>query len=96
MGSLFPAKNRPSRADLLDPAGALARLGGTYGSRFRLLPYRTVGVDRGLLLAVRVDRLLINKTDCGPRLVALSPTAVSDGGGYQALIGAWNRKDEVQ
>jgi stage II sporulation protein GA (sporulation sigma-E factor processing peptidase) len=46
-----------------------------------------------MLLAVRVDGLQIGGQNCHTRLVALSPTPVSDGGGYQALIGAWNRKD---
>lgn len=54
--------------------------------RFRLLPYRSVGVDQGLLLAVRADSVRVNGQDLGPRLVALSPTPVSDSGNYQALI----------
>lgn len=87
-GPLFPAERRPGPADLRDPAAALTRLGtGTWRGRFRLLPYRSVGVDRGLLLAVRADGLEVNGQGRGPVLVALSPTPVSDGGGYQALIG---------
>ena len=58
------------------------------GRRWRLLPYRAVGVDHGLLLAVRVDRAMVGGEDYGPILVALSPTPLSDGGGYHALIGA--------
>lgn len=88
-GPLFPREHCPGPADLTDPAAALARLGtGEWRGRFRLLPYRSVGVDRGLLLAVRVDALELNGQGRGPVLVALSPTPVSDGGGYQALIGA--------
>ena len=56
--------------------------------RFRLLPYRSVGVDRGLLLAVRVDQVQVGEEERGPMLAALSPTPVSDGGGYRALLGA--------
>ncbi len=94
VAALFPRENRPGPADLRDPAAALTRLGrGVWRSRFRLLPYRSVGVDRGLLLAVRVDSLELNGQGRGPVLVALSPTPVSDGGGYQALIGA---VDEMQ
>lgn len=86
--ALFPREHRPGPADLRDPAAALARLGtGEWRSRFRLLPYRSVGVERGLLLAVRVDSLELDGQGRGPVLVALSPTPVSDGGGYQALIG---------
>lgn len=85
---LFPQDRRPTAADLRDPAGALERLGtGGWRGRFRLLPYRSVGVDRGLLLAVRADSLELDGRARGPVLVALSPTPVSDGGGYRALIG---------
>ena len=84
---LFPEERRPGPADLRDPTSGLERL-GTGKIRFRLLPYRSVGVERGLLLAVRVDSLELDGQGRGPVLVALSPTPVSDGGGYQALIGA--------
>lgn len=83
---LFAAYQRPSVQELRDPAGALERLTGA-GGRFRLLPYRAVGVDRGLLLAVRVDRAVVDGEDWGAMVVALSPTPVSDGGGYGALLG---------
>lgn len=51
----------------------------------RLLPYRAVGTASALLVAVPC-RLWIGKQvkNC---LVALSPTPVSDGGAYEALIG---------
>lgn len=88
-GPLFPKEHRPGPEDLTDPAAAMTRLGtGEWRGRFRLLPYRSVGVERGLLLAVRLDGLELNGQGRGPALVALSPTPVSDGGGYQALIGA--------
>ena len=85
---LLPPGIRPSPADLRDPAGALERLKDPWRRRFRLLPYRSVGVDRGLLLAVRVDQVQVGEEDRGPMLAALSPTPVSDGGGYRALLGA--------
>ena len=44
-------------------------------------------MDRGLLLAVRVDRAVVDGEDRGAMVVALSPTPVSDGGGYGALLG---------
>jgi len=40
-----------------------------------------------LLLAVRPDRVIVGGEDRGNMLVALSPTPVSDGGRYRALIG---------
>lgn len=92
-GALFPREHRPGLEDLRDPAAAMARLGtGEWRARFRLLPYRSVGVDRGLLLAVRADALELDGQGRGPMLVALSPTPVSDGGGYQALIGAMDER----
>lgn len=54
--------------------------------RFRLLPYRAVGVEGGLLLAVKADGVRVDGKELGQRLVALSPTPVSDGGGFDALI----------
>lgn len=54
---------------------------------YRLLPYRAVGVECGMLLAVKADCVTVGKQEYGSILVALSPTPVSDGGGYQALIG---------
>ena len=90
---LFPREHRPEPTDLRDPTAALTRLGtGAWRSRFRLLPYRSVGVDRGLLLAVRADGLELEGRARGPVLVALSPTPVSDGGGYQALIGPMDER----
>lgn len=83
---LFPPEQRPDGASLRDPAGALEGLTAA-GGRFRLLPYRSVGVERGLLLAVRVDRAVVDGEDRGAMVVALSPNPVSDGGGYAALLG---------
>lgn len=83
---LFPAEQCPDQMALRDPAGALEHLTAA-GGRFRLLPYRSVGVDRGLLLAVRVDRAVVDGRDRGSMMVALSPNPVSDGGGYGALLG---------
>ncbi len=87
--TLFPPGEEPTLTDLRDPVGAMERLslGGTRG-RYRLLPYQAVGVDCGMLLALRLDGAKIGETDYGQILVALSPNRLSDGGGYSALIGA--------
>lgn len=85
---LLPSQVRPSPEELADPAGVLERLEDPWRRRFCLLPYRSVGVERGLLLAVRLDKVQVGGTDRGPMLAALSPTPVSDGGSYRALIGA--------
>lgn len=86
--TLLPPGVRPEAAELRDPAGVLERLEDPWRRRFCLLPYRCVGVDRGLLLCLRLDRVQVGEEDRGPMLAALSPTPVSDGGGYRVLIGA--------
>ena len=72
-----------SRLETEGAAGCLERLGGG----FRLLPYQAVGVRSGLLLCFRADRAALDGRELGPVTVALSPTPVSDGGGYAALWG---------
>ncbi len=84
---LFLPGNCPGTEELSDPIKALERRKAD-GNRWRLLPYRAVGVPWALLLAVRVDKARVGEEDYGSILVALSPTPVSDGGGYSALIGA--------
>lgn len=84
VAGLFPAGEAPTAAELTDPISALEH---RRGRRWRLLPYRAVGVSHGLLLAVRVDRAQVGEERLEGLLVALSPTSVSDGGGYNALMG---------
>ena len=72
-----------------DAAALMDRLHGLRPElRTALLPYRAVGTDGGLLLGLYADRILENGKPVPARLVALSPTPVSDGGGYEALIPA--------
>lgn len=78
----------PAGLDPSDPVGTVERWQDrAFGRRLSLLPYRAVGVSQGLLLAVRTDLLQTQGREIRDLLVALSPTAVSDGGAYQALIG---------
>ena len=51
----------------------------------RLIPYRAVGIHRGLLLAIPC-KITVEK-ETRRALVALSPTPLSDGGAYDALTG---------
>lgn len=70
----------------LQPADVMASLSGTaYSSYFRLLPYSAVGVKDGILLAMRTD-IKIDGKPSPKTLLALSPTPVSDGGVYSALM----------
>lgn len=86
---LIPCGSELSEASFQDPVATMERLSGAeHGRRFRLLPYQAVGVECGMLLALRLDRAQVGEKDYGGILVALSPNRVSDGGGYNALIGA--------
>ncbi|MEG1240654.1 MAG: sigma-E processing peptidase SpoIIGA [Oscillospiraceae bacterium] len=73
------------KLDLSDPVGTLSAL--HHPKRFCLLPYQAIGVSCGMLLCVWADSGKIGEKSCEHLLVGLSPTPVSDGGGYQALIG---------
>lgn len=77
----------PMALPLDRPVEALSILGSAGVRGWRLLPYRAVGVERGMLLAVKADSVTVGTENFGRLLVALSPTPVSDGGAYQALIG---------
>ncbi len=52
----------------------------------RLIPYRAVGLSCGLLLAIPCRIQIARHSHTG--LVAFCPTPLSDGGAYDALIGA--------
>lgn len=76
-----------SREMFLNPSATMEKLAEKYPDcRFRLLPYRAVGTECALLLAVPCE-VKIGKRKTTDALVAISPTTVSDGGGYEALIG---------
>lgn len=88
LAPLFPPGQAPDVQALRDPVKTMERLSAQgWQGRCRLLPYQSVGVECGLLLALRLDGAKIGTEDYGKLLVALSPTRLSDGGGYSALIG---------
>lgn len=70
------------RKDLLDPAQMLAK--GTLPG-LRLIPYRSVGKSRGMLLGIRIRDAWINGRP-GSVLVAFSPEELGHGA-FQALMG---------
>ena len=77
----------PAWADPADPIGSVERC-HTAGSRqARLVHYRAVGVTCGMLLALRALSVAADGKPLGRLLVALSPTLLDGGGGYQALLG---------
>ena len=77
----------PGWADASRPVQSLERCHAAGSRQARLVPYRAVGVECGLLLALRAQGVKADGKDLGPLLIALSPTAVGDGGTYHALIG---------
>ena len=77
----------PQQADPSHPVESIRQLHTAGVKGCRLLPFRAVGTEMGLLLAVRADSVSADGRPLGPLLVALSPGPVSDGGGYQGLIG---------
>lgn len=83
---LLPEVPGLDRQKLSHPVELMGELEET-GLRFQLLPYRAVGVECGLLLALRMDRAEYGDKTHRNCLAALSPTPLSDGGGYCALIG---------
>ena len=52
----------------------------------RLIPYRAVGQPNGMLLALRMDTVTIDKKNAGT-LVAFAPQQIGKQEGYQALTG---------
>lgn len=77
-------ENAPGKASALFEAMAAI----DEGRMFRLVPYRAVGVESGMLLAFRPDSVEIGGKKSRGALIALSPGAISDGGGYSAVCGA--------
>jgi stage II sporulation protein GA (sporulation sigma-E factor processing peptidase) len=73
--------------ELQFPAAALERLEREHPAlRPRLIPYKALGRDQGMLLALRPEQVTV----AGKRetlLLGCAPNPVSDGGGYQALLG---------
>ncbi|MBE6956933.1 MAG: sigma-E processing peptidase SpoIIGA [Ruminococcaceae bacterium] len=71
-----------------DPVQALTVLNtGVWKGRWGLIPYRAVGVECGMLLTLRPDRVIVDGRDCGQVCLALSPTPVSPDGGWRGLVG---------
>lgn len=72
-----------SPKQLADPVGTLAS-GAVPG--LRLIPYRAVGSPSGLLLAAKLERVIINGEPAG-RIVAFAPQQIGSKEKFQALTG---------
>lgn len=88
--SLFSPEINRILSDLYktNPVDTMEKLSKVGVSRFSLIPYSAVGIQCGMLLAFRPDKVTVNGKLRPGMLVALSPNNVSDGGAYSALIGA--------
>ena len=76
---LFPKGIDPTEEELRRPAQTLERLSAQWdGTRLRLLTYRAVGVDHGLLLAVRADKIEVEGKPFPGKLVALMPGVLEE------------------
>ena len=85
---LLPSSWNLSKELLEKPVEAVTHIiANTSTAKVRLLPYRAVGISCGMLLAVRLEEITIDKKIYRNHLVALSPNEVSDGGTYCALVG---------
>lgn len=67
--------------------GAIEAFEELGSARYRLIPYQTVGSDCSFLLAFKPDSVNLAGKEIRGALVAMSPTPVSDGSGYNALAG---------
>ena len=54
--------------------------------RLRLIPYAALGVEAGLLLALRPDSIRINQKSAEAALVAFAPNTLCPDGEYQAVV----------
>lgn len=78
----------------VSPEEKIARLHQAgVGCGFSLLPFRSVGIASGLLLAVRSDYVQVGKATYRKAWVALTPNSVSEGGAYRALWGGVKKGD---
>lgn len=76
---LFPKGRGPTGEELHRPPQTLERLSEEWdGTRLRLLTYRSVGVENGLLLAVRADKIEVNGKSFPGKLVALMPGVLEE------------------
>ena len=67
--------------------GCAEKLGEISSARFHLVPYRAVGIACAMLLTFQASDVYVDHKQYKRLTVALSPTPVSDGGGYTALWG---------
>lgn len=74
--------------DLRDPAAALPGLAARQPDvHARLIPFSAVGTEKGLLLGVRCQELLVGSQRSAGCILAFTPGDVSEDGSYHGLTG---------
>ena len=92
LDSLWNAETNRILSQPLSPEEKLTRLYQSGDTAFSLLPFRSVGRENGLLLAVRSDYIQIGRRICPKTLVALYPNSIG-GAAYHGLWGGKGRAD---
>lgn len=90
--SLWDSETYHILAQPLTPEEKLTRLYQRGDTTFSLLPFRSVGRENGLLLAVRSDYIKIGRRICPKTLIALYPGSIG-GTAYHGLWGGKGRED---
>ena len=83
---IMDLQTRQILSEALPPEETMANLYQIGDTAFSLLPFHSVGTERGLLLAVRSDYIQIGRHVCPKTLIALYPGSIG-GTAYQALWG---------
>lgn len=78
---------RLCRQEFVQPAKLMQRLSRQYPKlRFRLIPFHAVGIESGMLLAVRCE-VKNDRNEPIRQLVAFTASTISDGHNFEALMG---------
>lgn len=87
ISALFPedAQNQLQRDDILSAFEELSGLPELKG-RLRILSFKSVGEQSGLMLCFRPDEIEISGEGTGRRLVGISRTQLSKSGDFEAVI----------
>ena len=93
---LWPADvgNILAALDSRGPLWCMQQLAAVSPGSFRLLPYRAVGVESGLLLCFTAARAEIGGRSFGPVTVALGPGSLGEGEGFNALWGGGMKEEK--
>jgi len=79
---------RLEQNDLRDPGGAMLRLMRMHPEvKPRMIPYKAVGVEQGMLLGIRCAAMTVGNEQRAGGILAFMPGTVSEDGSYHGLTG---------